>query len=109
MWERISLGDSVTKLTDAAFDLRLDGPPWMDYIAGHGYDVYLVDARGYGAYSERDLLEGSLVIPHHHLMGQTPHIRRVDPHSCRHPGYQYYPAAICRSTGLLFLSFEFPI
>ena len=32
----------------SAFDLRLDGMSWMDYIAAHGWDVYLVDLRGYG-------------------------------------------------------------
>ena len=32
----------------AAFDLRLDGQSWMDYIALRGYDVYLLDVRGYG-------------------------------------------------------------
>ncbi len=31
-----------------AFDLQLDGQSWMDYIAAHGYDVYLLDLRGYG-------------------------------------------------------------
>jgi pimeloyl-ACP methyl ester carboxylesterase len=31
-----------------AFDLQLDGLSWMDYIAAHGWDVYLVDIRGYG-------------------------------------------------------------
>ena len=31
-----------------AFDLQLNGMSWMDYIAQHGYDVYLVDLRGYG-------------------------------------------------------------
>jgi pimeloyl-ACP methyl ester carboxylesterase len=31
-----------------AFDLRLDGVSWMDYIAARGYDVYLLDLRGYG-------------------------------------------------------------
>jgi pimeloyl-ACP methyl ester carboxylesterase len=34
---------------ETSFDLRLDGLSWMDFIAGHGYDVYLVDVRGYGA------------------------------------------------------------
>ena len=34
---------------EATFDLKLDGLSWMDFIAGHGYDVYLVDVRGYGA------------------------------------------------------------
>ena len=31
-----------------SFDLRLDGLSWMDYIAARGYDVYLLDLRGYG-------------------------------------------------------------
>lgn len=31
-----------------AFDLQLDGMSWMDYIASRGYDVYLLDLRGYG-------------------------------------------------------------
>jgi pimeloyl-ACP methyl ester carboxylesterase len=30
------------------FDLELDGRSWMDYIAANGYDVYLLDIRGYG-------------------------------------------------------------
>ena len=32
----------------AAFDLKLDGQSWMDYIASRGYDVYLLDLPGYG-------------------------------------------------------------
>jgi pimeloyl-ACP methyl ester carboxylesterase len=31
-----------------SFDLRLDGVSWMDHIAARGYDVYLLDLRGYG-------------------------------------------------------------
>jgi pimeloyl-ACP methyl ester carboxylesterase len=31
-----------------AFDLKLDGVSWMEYIASRGYDVYLLDLRGYG-------------------------------------------------------------
>jgi pimeloyl-ACP methyl ester carboxylesterase len=31
-----------------AFDLQLDGLSWMDFIARRGFDVYLVDLRGYG-------------------------------------------------------------
>jgi pimeloyl-ACP methyl ester carboxylesterase len=34
--------------SETAFDLQLNGLSWMDYIARHGYDVYLVDVRGYG-------------------------------------------------------------
>ena len=38
----------ATYPAEAAFDLQLDGLSWMDYIAQHGYDVYLMDVRGYG-------------------------------------------------------------
>jgi pimeloyl-ACP methyl ester carboxylesterase len=31
-----------------AFDLKLDGLSWMEYIAARGYDVYALDLRGYG-------------------------------------------------------------
>jgi pimeloyl-ACP methyl ester carboxylesterase len=33
---------------ETAFDLPLDGLSWMDYIAQRGFDVYLLDLRGYG-------------------------------------------------------------
>jgi pimeloyl-ACP methyl ester carboxylesterase len=33
---------------ETAFDLQLNGMSWMDYMAQRGYDVYLVDLRGYG-------------------------------------------------------------
>ena len=38
----------TTQAASATFDLRLDGLSWMDYLALNGYDVYLVDLRGYG-------------------------------------------------------------
>jgi pimeloyl-ACP methyl ester carboxylesterase len=38
----------ATYPSETAFDLQLNGMSWMDYIARHGYDVYLVDVRGYG-------------------------------------------------------------
>jgi pimeloyl-ACP methyl ester carboxylesterase len=38
----------ATYPAETSFDLRLNGLSWMDYIARHGYDVYLVDVRGYG-------------------------------------------------------------
>jgi pimeloyl-ACP methyl ester carboxylesterase len=37
-----------TQAASATFDLKLDQESWMDYIAQRGYDVYLVDVRGYG-------------------------------------------------------------
>jgi pimeloyl-ACP methyl ester carboxylesterase len=38
----------ATYPAETTFDLKLNGVSWMDYIAQHGYDVYLVDIRGYG-------------------------------------------------------------
>ena len=38
----------TTQAASSTFDLPLDGLSWMDYIARSGYDVYLVDLRGYG-------------------------------------------------------------
>ena len=38
----------ATYPSETAFDLTLNGLSWMDYIAQHGYDVYLVDLRSYG-------------------------------------------------------------
>jgi pimeloyl-ACP methyl ester carboxylesterase len=38
----------ATQPAEATFDLALEGLSWMDYIARHGWDVYLVDVRGYG-------------------------------------------------------------
>jgi pimeloyl-ACP methyl ester carboxylesterase len=38
----------ATYPSSTSFDLQLNGMSWMDYIARHGYDVYLVDLRGYG-------------------------------------------------------------
>ncbi len=32
----------------ALYDTPLEGFSWMDYLAGHGYDVYVLDIRGYG-------------------------------------------------------------
>ena len=38
----------ATYPASTAFDVQLDGMSWMDYLAQRGYDVYLVDLRGYG-------------------------------------------------------------
>ena len=38
----------ATYPSETGFDLRLDGLSWMDVMAQQGYDVYLVDIRGYG-------------------------------------------------------------
>ncbi len=34
--------------SEVSFDLELNGLSWMDYVAQHGYDVYMVDVRGNG-------------------------------------------------------------
>ena len=38
----------ATYPASTSFDLALGGFSWMDYIAARGYDVYLLDIRGYG-------------------------------------------------------------
>ncbi len=38
----------ATYPSETAFDLKLDGISWMEYIASRGYDVWLLDLRGYG-------------------------------------------------------------
>ncbi|HEY6002297.1 MAG TPA: alpha/beta fold hydrolase [Anaeromyxobacter sp.] len=38
----------ATYPAETSFDLPLGGMSWMDFLAGHGWDVYLVDVRGYG-------------------------------------------------------------
>lgn len=37
----------ATYPAETAFDLSLNGISWMEYIASKGYDVWLVDVRGY--------------------------------------------------------------
>ena len=38
----------ATYPAETSLDLKLNGMSWMDYVASHGYDVYLLDLRGYG-------------------------------------------------------------
>ena len=38
----------ATYPAETSFDLPLGGRSMMDYVAQHGYDVYLIDVRGYG-------------------------------------------------------------
>ena len=38
----------ATYPASTTFDLAVGGVSWMDYIAQHGFDVWLVDLRGYG-------------------------------------------------------------
>src|SRR5919199_1074255 len=40
----------ATYPSETAFDLPLNGMSMMDYIARQGWDVYLVDVRGYGGF-----------------------------------------------------------
>jgi pimeloyl-ACP methyl ester carboxylesterase len=38
----------ATYPSEAVFDLRVEGASWMEFIASRGFDVYLLDVRGYG-------------------------------------------------------------
>ena len=38
----------ATYPSETGFDLRLDGLSWMDVLAQQGFDIYMVDIRGYG-------------------------------------------------------------
>jgi pimeloyl-ACP methyl ester carboxylesterase len=38
----------ATYPAETAFDLPLGGQSWMTFIASHGYDVWMLDLRGYG-------------------------------------------------------------
>jgi len=38
----------ATYPAETAFDLRLGGTSWMEFIARRGFDVWLLDVRGYG-------------------------------------------------------------
>jgi pimeloyl-ACP methyl ester carboxylesterase len=44
----------ATYPAETAFDLPIEGASMMDLIAGRGYDVYLVDIRGYGRSTRPD-------------------------------------------------------
>ena len=37
-----------SQAASCTFDLKIGQESWMDYIVAHGYDVYLVDLRGFG-------------------------------------------------------------
>src|SRR5215471_17673009 len=37
-----------SQAASCTFDLKIGQESWMDYLVAHGYDVYLVDLRGYG-------------------------------------------------------------
>ena len=38
----------TSQASEATFDLPIDGASWMDHVAQAGFDVYLVDVRGFG-------------------------------------------------------------
>ncbi len=38
----------ATYPSETGFDIPLGGVSWMDYVAARGFDVYMVDVRGYG-------------------------------------------------------------
>lgn len=38
----------ATYSSESGFDLPLNGLSWMDYVAQRGWDIYIMDLRGYG-------------------------------------------------------------
>jgi pimeloyl-ACP methyl ester carboxylesterase len=58
-----------TQASETTFDLALDGKSWMDYLAEHGWDVWLMDVRGYGRSTkppemERPAADSPPIAPH---------------------------------------------
>lgn len=47
--------------SESSFDLQVGGMSWMDYIARHGWDVYLVEVRGYGRSTRPPANPGTVV------------------------------------------------
>jgi pimeloyl-ACP methyl ester carboxylesterase len=48
----------TTQASETTFDLALEQGSWMDYIARNGFDVYLVDLRGYGRSTKPPGMDG---------------------------------------------------
>jgi pimeloyl-ACP methyl ester carboxylesterase len=58
-----------TQASETTFDLALGGKSWMDYLAEHGWDVWLMDVRGYGRSTkppemERPAADSPPIAPH---------------------------------------------
>ena len=41
----------ATYASEAGFDVPLNNLSWMDYVAQRGWDVYIMDLRGYGPFN----------------------------------------------------------
>lgn len=61
----------ATYPASTSFDLALDGASWMDYIASRGYDVYLMDLRGYGRSTRPPEMEAPAGDNHPIVRGET--------------------------------------
>ena len=46
--QTILMMHGATYSSGSLFDVPLGGISFMDYLAGHGYDVFALDVRGYG-------------------------------------------------------------
>jgi pimeloyl-ACP methyl ester carboxylesterase len=58
-----------TQASETTFDLVLNGKSWMDHLAEHGWDVWLMDVRGYGQSTkppemERPAVDSPPIAPH---------------------------------------------
>ena len=49
----------ATYPSETVFDIDLPGGSWADHVAQKGYDVYLVDVRGYGASTRPAAMDAS--------------------------------------------------
>ena len=49
----------ATYPSETVFDIDLPGGSWADLVARKGYDVYLVDVRGYGGSTRPAAMEGA--------------------------------------------------
>jgi pimeloyl-ACP methyl ester carboxylesterase len=56
---------------ESSFDLQVGGMSWMDYIARQGYDVYLVDIRGYGGSTRPPATPGMVVATGAHALADV--------------------------------------
>jgi hypothetical protein len=53
----------ATYPSEIYFDLKVGGFSWMEYLASRGYDVYMLDVRGYGRSTRPASMSQALRMP----------------------------------------------